>query len=161
MRGSPEGVRLLVPDLRGAGESDRRRTDTSSIATWRTSLAVLDAEGIQRAVLIGHSMGGQIAQLVAATRPARVAGLCGVLPVPVDRAPASCGGEQRCFARAGGNAEALGRILDMASPGLNRGGTCALLADALRIAPRLRGEAFDTWTAGGFVDRLARCARPR
>src|SRR5436309_2292660 len=37
--------------------------------------AVMDAAGIERAVLLGHSFGGAVAEAFAAARPERVAGL--------------------------------------------------------------------------------------
>jgi pimeloyl-ACP methyl ester carboxylesterase len=43
------------------------------------SLAVLDALGIARAHLVGASMGGMIAQIVAATRPQRVKSLTSIM----------------------------------------------------------------------------------
>lgn len=48
---------------------------------------MLDAERIERAVLVGHSMGGQVAQLVASVSPERVAGLVGVVPVSASGLP--------------------------------------------------------------------------
>ena len=83
----PAGVRVIVPDLRSAGESGPAQAGYDLDRYVEDVLAVLDAEGIPRAVLLGHSMGGQIAQLVAATRPERVAGLVAVVPVPVDGLP--------------------------------------------------------------------------
>jgi non-heme chloroperoxidase len=149
----PQGCRVIVPDLRGSGDSEAAR-DGYALERYREDvLAVLDAEHVGRAVLVGHSMGGQIAQLVAATSPERVEGLVGVLPVPAsglslpDDARAS-------FRSAGGNAESLGRILDMASPGLARPVRDRLLAEALRVVPGCVTECFDSWSAGGFADRL-------
>jgi pimeloyl-ACP methyl ester carboxylesterase len=46
----------------------------------RAALAELDARGISRAVVVGHSLGGAIAAWLAATRPDRVAAL--VLAAP-------------------------------------------------------------------------------
>jgi pimeloyl-ACP methyl ester carboxylesterase len=149
----PEGVRVIVPDLRGAGDSEPARDGYHLERYAEDVVAVLDAEAVERAVLIGHSMGGQIAQLVAATRPARVAGLCAVLPVPADGLPLPADATAM-FRSAGGNAAALGGILDMASPGMQGAIRERLLADALRITPRCVAETFDAWTAGGFADQL-------
>ncbi len=46
----------------------------------RAALAVLDARGVRRAVVVGHSLGGTIAAWLAATRPERVVAL--VLAAP-------------------------------------------------------------------------------
>ena len=155
----PQGVRLIVLDLRCAGGAERVDGGYTLERHAEDVLAVLDAEAVERAVLIGHSMGGQVAQLVAATRPDRISGLCLVLPVPASglSLPADA---RAMFRAAGGNAEALGRILDMASPGLPGGVRGRLLAEALRIAPRCVAEAFDAWSAGGFADRLASIRAP-
>jgi pimeloyl-ACP methyl ester carboxylesterase len=155
----PEGVRLLVPDLRGAGSAELAPGGYALARYADDVIAVLDAEGADRAVLIGHSMGGQIAQLVAATRPDRVAGLCAVLPVPAAGLPLPAEASAM-FRAAGGDAAALARILDMASPGLARGVRERLVAEALRVAPRCVAEAFDAWSTGGFADRLGAIAAP-
>jgi non-heme chloroperoxidase len=146
----PAGVRLIVPDLRGSGDSEPAR---SSYAHERYREDVLDAEQLARAVLIGHSMGGQLAQLVAAASPERVAALALVLPVPVTGLPlpADVSG---FFRSAGGSAESLGRILDMASPGLERSVRERLVAQALRVVPECVAQAFDAWSAGSSSARL-------
>jgi pimeloyl-ACP methyl ester carboxylesterase len=155
----PAGARVLVPDLRGAGDSEPAR-DGYALERYREDvLAVLDAERIERAVLVGHSMGGQVAQLVASASPERVAGLVGVVPVPASGLPLP--DDARGFFRsAGGNGEALGRILDMASPGLDRTIHGRLVSEALRTVPGCVAEAFDAWSAGGFAPRLPAVRAP-
>ena len=69
-------------DYMGHGESSGRFED-GTIGRWAgDALAVLDqvTEGPQ--VLVGSSMGGWIALLVALARPARVAGVIGVAAAP-------------------------------------------------------------------------------
>src|SRR3954469_6093217 len=53
-----------APDHRGHGESDKPASeDDYSLATFsRDALALTDALGWSRFVLLGHSMGGMIAQ---------------------------------------------------------------------------------------------------
>jgi non-heme chloroperoxidase len=155
----PDGARVVVPDLRGSGESEQGKSGYGLERYREDVLAVLDAERATRAVIIGHSMGGQVAQLLAATSPERVAGLVGVLPVPASGLPLA--DDARGFFRgAGGNGEALGRILDMASPALDRTVHARLAAEALRVPPRCVAEAFDAWTAGGFEPQLASVRAP-
>lgn len=155
----PAGVRVIVPDLRGAGDSEPAR-DGYALERYREDvLAVLDAERVARAVLVGHSMGGQVAQLVAVSAPERVQGLVGVVPVPASGL--ALPDDVRAFFRsAGGNAEALGRILDMASPSLDRAIRERLVGEALRTDPQCVAEAFEAWSAGGFAPRLGALSAP-
>jgi len=67
MAGGIKKTRLFsgsLPDLRGAGESGPAQVHELERYA-QDVVAVLDAERIDSAVLVGHSMGGQIAQLVA------------------------------------------------------------------------------------------------
>ncbi len=64
----------LLPDLRGHGDSPHARPiDYPHMAA--DVVALLEREGIARAILVGHSMGGKVAMTVALTRPERVARL--------------------------------------------------------------------------------------
>jgi pimeloyl-ACP methyl ester carboxylesterase len=68
------GATIYALDLPGHGRSDGPGCDT--IAAYVSALVgFMDASGIERAVLAGHSMGGAISQLTALTHPQRVAGL--------------------------------------------------------------------------------------
>lgn len=63
----------VVIDHRGTGRSDRPDTDTYSTPGFaRDVLAVLDHAGIGRAHVYGTSMGGRVAQWLAADFPERV-----------------------------------------------------------------------------------------
>ncbi len=63
-------------DLRGRGGSSAADPSTYTPAVYASDVvAVLDALGIDRAVLLGTSLGGTVSMLVAATAPERVAGV--------------------------------------------------------------------------------------
>jgi pimeloyl-ACP methyl ester carboxylesterase len=63
----------VVLDYRGTGASDRPDTDTYSTRGFaRDVLAVLDHAGIERAHVYGTSMGGRVAQWLAADHPERI-----------------------------------------------------------------------------------------
>src|SRR5690606_16948185 len=64
--------RVLAPDLRGFGDSPRGRGRMSVRGHALDIAAFLDAMGIERCHLIGHSMGGAIAQQLALDQPQRV-----------------------------------------------------------------------------------------
>jgi pimeloyl-ACP methyl ester carboxylesterase len=63
---------LFIPDLIGQGLSDKPRVDYTPAfhADWLRGF--LDAVGIRRASLIGHSMGAGLALILALTEPDRV-----------------------------------------------------------------------------------------
>lgn len=67
---------IIMIDKRGVGLSDRV-TAPSTLADYvEDVLAVLDAESVEAAHLVGHSEGGMIAAATAATYPGRVQRLC-------------------------------------------------------------------------------------
>jgi pimeloyl-ACP methyl ester carboxylesterase len=68
------GYSVLAIDLPGHGHSSGPAcTSVEAMADWL--LAVLDAAGVQHAVLVGHSMGSLVALHVAGTAPKRVSHL--------------------------------------------------------------------------------------
>lgn len=68
-------ARLITPDLRGFGASDKPATGYEIAELADDVVRLADALGIDRFVLGGHSMGGYVALRVAAVRPERIAGL--------------------------------------------------------------------------------------
>lgn len=54
---------LLIPDLRGHGRSEKPRATAaySRAAFAQDVLAVMDEEGVERAAVVGYSMGGMVA----------------------------------------------------------------------------------------------------
>jgi pimeloyl-ACP methyl ester carboxylesterase len=68
------GFGVLAPDLPGHGRSTGAPLTTiADMADW--TAALLDASGVAKARLIGHSMGSLIALETAARHPAKVSGL--------------------------------------------------------------------------------------
>ena len=70
----------VVPDLPGYGRSERREHVLDIPALAETTLAILDRLDIDKAVLVGNSMGGPISLEVAHLAPERVHGLVLVAP---------------------------------------------------------------------------------
>ena len=79
------GMRLLRPDLRGHGASERPPKGYHWSHHGADMVAVLDAVGIDRAIVAGFSLGGGVALELALTRPERVEALVLVDPVMPDR----------------------------------------------------------------------------
>jgi pimeloyl-ACP methyl ester carboxylesterase len=72
----PPGHRLVVVDLLGYGRSDRPEgRDVSIPAHADRIIALLDALGINYACIVGHDVGGGIAQWIAVHRPTRISRL--------------------------------------------------------------------------------------
>jgi pimeloyl-ACP methyl ester carboxylesterase len=67
--------RVVAPDLRGHGDADKPATGYDLPALAADVVALLDALGIGRTVLVGASSGGYVAQQVAVAHRDRVAGL--------------------------------------------------------------------------------------
>jgi pimeloyl-ACP methyl ester carboxylesterase len=80
-------AQIVAPDLRGRGDSGKLPGPYGMAAHVRDAVATLDGMRIDEAMVLGGSMGGYVAVLMAAQHPGRVTavGLCdgGVaLPVP-------------------------------------------------------------------------------
>ena len=72
--GLADVARIVAPDLPGHGPlGGRGKPSVAAYAEWLG--AFLDALGEEPAVLVGHSMGGAVAQTLALARPAGLAGL--------------------------------------------------------------------------------------
>jgi pimeloyl-ACP methyl ester carboxylesterase len=143
---------VLAPDLRGHGT--RRDAGPAGIAQWSADLdAALDAAGAPRALLIGHSLGAQLALHHAASRPDRALGL--VLIDPVFRA--ALGGRWALLARL----SPLLRLAVGLVRGLNRMGLRRreVVPDDLRALDALAREALrDPATEVAFVRRYSSTA---
>jgi pimeloyl-ACP methyl ester carboxylesterase len=74
--------RVLAPDQRGHGRSERRPTDVSRNACVDDVVMWLERLETAPAVLVGQSLGGHTAFLVAARRPDLVGGLAVVEATP-------------------------------------------------------------------------------
>lgn len=84
----PSGRRVVVVDLLGYGRSDRpMEHDLSIRGHAERVIALLDALRIQYAAIVGHELGGGIAQYLAVRHPTRVERLCLIDSVAFDEWP--------------------------------------------------------------------------
>jgi pimeloyl-ACP methyl ester carboxylesterase len=68
----PEGLRVIVPDQRGHGDSDRPHWGYGIDDFATDALDLLNALAVEQAVVVGHSLGTLIARRVAERAPDRV-----------------------------------------------------------------------------------------
>jgi pimeloyl-ACP methyl ester carboxylesterase len=71
---APE-YRVIAPDLRGRGDSDKPEDGYGLEGHAADAVGLLDELGIERAVLVGHSLGALIGMQLAAEYPERIAKL--------------------------------------------------------------------------------------
>ncbi|MBM4351556.1 MAG: alpha/beta hydrolase [Deltaproteobacteria bacterium] len=67
--------RVIAMDIRGRGLSDKPNTGYSIERHCRDILALMDDQGLERAVLMGHSLGAFISLVFAAKHPQKVSRL--------------------------------------------------------------------------------------
>lgn len=68
----PADLRVIVPDQRGHGGSDRPADGYAPDDFAEDAIQLLDMLGVERAVVVGHSMGSFIARKIAVKAPDRV-----------------------------------------------------------------------------------------
>lgn len=79
-------LRLIAPDLRGRGRSNDLGGPAGLAAHARDLVTVLDAQGIDRAIVVGHSMGAFVAMVLGdqfADRVEKIVLVDGGLPLDV------------------------------------------------------------------------------
>jgi non-heme chloroperoxidase len=148
------GRKFIVPDQRGTGASTRTGSDYSLAQHARDLIAVLDATNTKEAVVLGHSMGGQLAlypdrvRAVMALNPVPPAGL----PLPPDAAG--------LFRTSAGDRGKQGTILGIACKSLSDEEKSRILDLAGGVCAGSIEGAFDAWVAGGFEDKLGAVKAP-
>ena len=80
-------LRVVTIDLRGHGDSDKPANGYTLDGFAADALAVADAVGAERFVVLGYSMGAKFAQYLALQAPERVVGLVLVTGCPVSEIP--------------------------------------------------------------------------
>lgn len=149
-----DDIRLAVVDLRGAGSSSKPESGygldqyASDLAAW---IEALDADRVD---LLGHSMGGAVAQLCAAAIPERIGRLFLMNPVPLSGVPLP-EPVHELFSTCAGDRSKQGRILDMSTLQLAAEDRDRLLDVAATVSGPCIRESLVAWTSGGFTERLS------
>jgi non-specific protein-tyrosine kinase len=87
---SEAGIRVIAPDQRGYGSTDRPEPVEAYDMEHLTAdlVGLLDHLGIEKAIFVGHDWGGFVAWQMPLRHPDRVAGVIGLNTPHLDRAPA-------------------------------------------------------------------------
>ncbi|MBN2078700.1 MAG: alpha/beta hydrolase [Spirochaetes bacterium] len=111
--------RVIAPDLLGHGISDKPLDPAVSYGTDAQAeriIALMDSLGIERAYVVGHSMGGEIAAKVALAAPDRVRGLVLICAAGMEETPKLLPG----YVRAGRALRMEGILADILTEGMVR-----------------------------------------
>lgn len=149
----PSHYRCIAPDLRGWGESGAPANHGYALADFADDTQQMIATlGLSEYILVGHSMGGKIAQLLASRRPAGLAGL--VLVAPSPPTPLMLPMEARAAMRgAYDSAASVGLAIDhmLTAKSLGAGRRAQVVADSLRGTPQARAA----WPASTSAEDIS------
>lgn len=142
---------VVTYDQRGWGASNRMPGPFSLDQLADDAQHVVESCDLSSYVLVGHSMGGKVAQLLAARRPVGLAGVVLVAPAP----PVPVGvtaAQQDALLHAYDDAETVGQAIDHALTrhGLPPGLRTQVVDDSLRGSPGAREE----WPRHGIVQDI-------
>jgi pimeloyl-ACP methyl ester carboxylesterase len=132
--------RAIAIDHRGWGDSDVAPDDNYRITDFADDAqGVIEALNLKNYVLVGHSMGGKVAQLLASRQPDGLNGL--VLVAPSPPFPMAIPAEQiEIMTHAYDSAESVGWVLDNVMTGHRLEGAVRLqiIEDSLRGAQQAK-----------------------
>lgn len=155
--------RALKFDLPGQGRSERPPDGFGFTACADAIVAELDAAGVERAIVCGHSFGGRLAVEIAAAHPARIAGAALLDPVilfpEAARQQALTGlvpalGSEHWLAALEGY---FGRLLSPYDPPAARS---RVMSELSQVSPELAASIMRDGMAADGSDALARLQCP-
>jgi 3-oxoadipate enol-lactonase len=134
-----EHHRCIATDHRGWGESDAPDTGYRLADLADDAQGVIEALKLDHYLVVGHSMGGKTAQLLAARRPVGLRGLALVAPSPPS--PTTLAPDQReALLHAYDSRESIAYVIDhiLTALPLPEAQREQLIADSLRGAPQAK-----------------------
>ncbi|MFT5686089.1 MAG: non-heme chloroperoxidase [Myxococcota bacterium] len=151
--------RVIALDLRGVGWSSKP-ADGYTLQGWADDLTGVLAQLPEPPILVGHSMGGTICQLLATQHPALIRRLVLVSPVPAGGVPLS-DADVAYFRSLAGHRAGMASVLRsmMAAPPAESV-VEQLISDSASVLPAAFIQGLDAWRAADFADRLADIQAP-
>jgi 3-oxoadipate enol-lactonase len=160
-----EAFRVVCPDNRGMGESELGGEELTIDGMAADLEALLDALGIERATVVGWSMGGFLAQRLAARAPGRVAALALLATDPggPDSVLAAAADWARLVDHSGTPRERATRLVSLLfppelAPEIDRQFGGIVAAAQARLSPqalRAQEAAMDAWHRAEPADPMA------
>lgn len=146
-------IRYVAINQRGWGGShvSDGRFDLEAVADDVET--VISALGLRRYVLVGHSMGGKVAQIVAARRPNGLAGLVLVAPAPPTPMPVPAAQRADMLASYSSREGVLQALSILAGSPLSSELREQVIEDTLRGAQ----GAKQAWTDCGMIQDVSAC----
>jgi len=152
-------LRLCLVDLRGAGESSRDAGEYTLRRFATDVCAVIAGLGLKRPFVVGHSMGGQVAQLVAAELGDEISGLALINTVPLSGLPLP-DDFLSLFRSAATDADARATILDHSTLQLTADDKEHLSDVTAAVSATCIAESLESFTSGDDPGQLARITAP-
>lgn len=152
---NPADYTWALPDYRGYGTRIGDAGDYTIHEVASDALGLADDLGWDTFDLVGHSMGGKVAQLVAASAPTRVRRVVAVTPVPPGPLPFD-DDARRLFRRAATDMANRAQIV-AASTGHrhSRGFVDAVVAESRQSRAEAFGRYFESWSGDDITDLVA------
>ncbi|CAD6537958.1 alpha/beta fold hydrolase [Paraburkholderia sabiae] len=135
----PDRYRIVATDHRGWGDSAAPAHGYRIEDLANDAEGVIEALGLKRFVLVGHSMGGKVAQLMASRRPKGLEGL--VLVAPSPPSPMLLSDEERAtLSRAYQSRESVEFVIDRVLTARPLDAACReqVIEDSLKAAPQAK-----------------------
>ncbi len=145
--------RTIAMDHRGWGHSEAPPTGYGLADLAADAEGVIEALNLRHYVLVGHSMGGKVAQLLASRRPKELAGL--VLVAPSPPSPLVMPSEaRRMMVDAYSTRESIGATIDQVLTGktLSPEDREQVIEDSLRGAPQAKAA----WPLSTSLEDISR-----
>lgn len=158
----PAGRHTIAPDLRGWGDSDAAENNAYALTDFAADIEhLIAALTLKQYLLIGHSMGGKIAQLLASRQPQGLMGL--VLVATAPPTPLALPPEARAAMESAYNSpESVGMSIDhiLTAKPLSAVQREQVISDSMRGAPQAR-VAWPNYTSRKDIsDEIQKIAVP-
>jgi pimeloyl-ACP methyl ester carboxylesterase len=148
----PPGSHLLAPDLPGFGDQAAPAGFDYSVASYADWVVqYIEEHKLANYHLIGHSMGGKVAMLLAARRPVGLRGLLLLSPSPPSPEPMSDADRAASLAAYGQPTEAEKTFNKITSIPLSNAQHAQVVADNLRTTQ----AAWDAWLLHGSREDIS------